>query len=389
MVSVAGIIMNFTPDVESDFGHCKKAHLNNAAISVMPSQSMDAMRGFAETYCALGPDSAESDAFLHAMVRRVREAAAKILSCRPEEISLSQSTTDGINLVAGRLRLGDTPNIIIRGMGHEHHSNLYPWLQLRGKAEIKSLPIDCDGFFKLDDLEGFLDGDTSLVALSHALYNTGAILPLKEIGHTIAKRAPFFVDAAQSVGCVGEMDVSKFGCDFMAFNGSKWLCGPLGTGLFYSGRDAGRNLVPGEVGGESAELHGQDLSFKDPPERFETGFRNYAGMAGLEASMAYLARIGLSNIRKKNKELAGLLRDGLARIPGAVLYGPEDPELRTSIVSFNIGGHDPDRLVAMLARRGIIVAVREIGELKMVRASPHFFNTESQIMQLVGALKGL
>ena len=37
-------------------------------------------------------------------------------------------------------------------MTHEHHSNFYPWIKLKDKISVRSLSIDANGFFELDDL---------------------------------------------------------------------------------------------------------------------------------------------------------------------------------------------------------------------------------------------
>ena len=61
----------------------------------------------------------------------------------------------------------------------------------------------------------------------------------------------------------------------------------------------------------------------------------------------------------------------------------------TSIVSFNIDGMDSQEIVDRLEKQNIILAVREIMEKKIVRVSPHFFNTESEIMSVIDAIKKL
>ena len=71
------------------------------------------------------------------------------------------------------------------------------------------------------------------------------------------------------------------------------------------------------------------------------------------------------------------------------LYGPTESEKRTSIVSFNIKGHDPQEIVEKLEKQKIVLAVREIEEKKLVRASPHLFNSASEIQKVVDALKKL
>ena len=412
-------------DFADDFAYTGgRIYLNSASVSVMPEPSIDAMRDFLIEYNSAGPDSAASKELVTQKIQNVRSMISGIISCSPDEVVLTQSTTDGVNMVASGLGLGagtaDAAGVIIRGMEHEHHANLYPWLRLAERGvRIRSLEIDRDGLFEMSRLASLLDGHAGLVVLSHALYNTGAILPVEEAGGVIRESADgcgFFVDAAQTVGCIdpADCDVSRIGCDYMSFNGSKWLCGPMGTGLFYCSREAGRTLDPIMIGGESATLrddgagggngssnnnnngdNGDDaqarprLALKDTPDRFQAGFRNYAGVAGLEASLEYVTGVGLGRIRAINRNLAGLLYDELSRMPGVAVYVPDDPARRTSIMSFNVDGTSPGQVVERLARRGIILAVRSQGSLEHVRASPHFFNTEGEMHALLDALKRL
>ncbi len=377
-------------DISDDFPISDKIYLNNASVSLMPLQSINAMKDFLISYNSIGPDSKDSESFVTEKLRNVRKIISQIISCQPDEVILTQSTTDGINFVANGLSFNDKSNIIIRGMTHEHHSNFYPWIKLKEKIIIKNLPIDKNGFFKLDDLESFIDNETKLVALSHALYNTGSILPVNKIGKIIKEKSLFFLDAAQTIGCIGDIDVSRINCDFMSFNGSKWLCGPMGTGLFYCNRKSSQLLEPQTIGGESAIIYDENkLAFKEIPDKFQTGFRNYVGIVGLASSAHYLQKFGMKNIHKKNQYLSNLFREELSKIKNIILYGPENPNDRTSIISFNIKGYDAQQLVDKLEKQNIILAVREISNTKIVRASPHFFNTESQIIQVVDTIKKL
>jgi len=377
-------------DISDDFPNSDKIYLNNASVSLMPMQSIEAMKEFLISYNSLGPDSKDSESFVTEKLDSVRKIIAKIISCQPDEIILTQSTTDGINFVANGLSFDNKSNIIIRGMTHEHHSNFYPWIKLKDKLSVRHLPIDRNGFFKLDDLKSNIDENTKLVSLSHALYNTGSILPIEKISKILNDTIPFFIDSAQTIGCIGEHDVSKLKCNFMSFNGSKWLCGPMGTGLFYCNRKSSELLEPKTVGGESAIIkNDNDLIFKDLPDKFQTGFRNYVGIVGLESSAKYLLNFGMHNIRKKNQYLSNLFREELEKIPKIILYGPEDPNERTSIVSFNIEGLDSQKIVDKLEKQNIVLAVREIMEKKIVRVSPHFFNTDSEMLQVIDAIKKL
>ena len=377
-------------DISGDFPVSNKIYLNNASVSLMPLQSINAMNDFLISYNSLGPDSKESAKLIEEKLNNVRKIIAKIICCNPKEVILTQSTTDGINIVANGLSFDENSNIVIRGMTHEHHSNFYPWIKLKNKISVRNIPIDSNGFFKLDDLKSNLDKNTKLVAISHALYNTGSILPAEKISTVINKQIPFFIDSAQTIGCIGTHDVSKLGCDFMSFNGSKWLCGPMGTGLFYCKKESSELLEPKTIGGESAIIENDNnLVFKELPEKFQTGFRNYVGIVGLESSVKYLLNFGMENIRKKNQKLSNLFRDELEKISNVVLYGPDDPEKRTSIVSFNIKNFDPEKVVEKLEKQNIILAVREIMEKKIIRVSPHFFNNESDMLKVIDEIRKL
>jgi cysteine desulfurase/selenocysteine lyase len=382
--------MNLDYDVSQDFPFKNRIYLNNASTSLMPISSIKAMTDFLVMYNELGPDSSSADNFVREKLFLARKAISHLIKCNPEEVILTQSTTDGINMVANGLKLETNSNIIIRGANHEHPANHYPWIRPSRKCEVRNLQIDETGYFEFNHLKETIDKNTGLVVLSHALFNTGAILPVEEVGKLLTtNNIPFFVDSAQTVGCIENVDVTKIKCNFMSFNGSKWLCGPMGIGVFFCKKESSDLLEPLQVGGESAILHEDKITYKEMPARFQAGFRNWAGVAGLEASVVYLLRLGLENIRQKNIKLANILREQLAKISGITLYGPEEPEKRTSIVSFSIQNQDPKLVVEKLEKQNMVLAVREIFSKKIIRASMHFFNTESEILKVVDAIKKL
>tara|TARA_B100000003_G_scaffold185384_1_gene179648 strand:- start:265 stop:1410 length:1146 start_codon:yes stop_codon:yes gene_type:complete len=381
--------MNF--DSISEEFQTDKIYLNNASVSVMPKISIEAMKQFLISYSEMGPDSPESEIFIKELWDKTRNAVSKIVKCQPQEIVITQSVTDGINIVANGMNFSNDSNIIIRGGEHEHHANYFPWLRLGKNLNVKNLPIDDNGGFTHSELKDLIDGKTRLVALSHGLYNSGLILPVKEIGEILQKEnVPYFLDTAQTVGCIGDFDFADTRCDFMSFNASKWLCGPMGTGVFYCNEKSSELLEPLSVGGESADANKDGrLEYKELPEKFQAGFRNYVGLAGMESSITYLQNLGLENIRKHIIKLSNLFIDEIGKIPESRIYVPEDESVRTSIVSFDIGENNPEMVVSELAKKGIIIAKREIMDKPILRISPHVFNTEDEILRVIEELKKL
>ena len=84
----------------------------------MPNQSIEAMKDFLITYNSIGPDSKESEPFVTEKLRNVRKTISKIISCQPDEVVLTQSTTDGINIVANGLSFDKKSIFIYREIVH-------------------------------------------------------------------------------------------------------------------------------------------------------------------------------------------------------------------------------------------------------------------------------
>lgn len=375
-------------DIESDyyeeFPGEGRIYLNNASISRMPTSTITAMSDFITEYNSVGPDSATGRQMVLDLGRQIRRIISNIIHCQPDEIVLTQSITDGVNIISNGLDVKLHNNVVIRDVTHEHHANSFPWLNLQ--AEHRILKVDQNGLFDIRDIESYIDNNTVVVALTHALYNTGAILPLEQVGRMTKGTSHFFVDAAQTMGNFGSYDFSRLYCDSMAFNGSKWLCGPMGTGLLYCSRKAASQLRPVAIGGESAMLYDNTkIAFKDMPDKFEAGYRNYAGLAGLAASLEYITGIGLDTIQYKNNKLSQAFRESISDMSGVTIYGPEDEHI--GIVSFRIDNQKSSDVVKMLDERGVVVAQREIGDLDIVRVSPHFYNTYNEIDATVDIIK--
>ena len=399
----------------------RKVYMNNGAIAPTPLSTIKSITDFLVKSSEGGPGSTFISEYITSLMKELRTRITHLINCEPEDVIFTQSTTEGLNYVSSGINWSRKTNdsIIVRGGTHEHYANYLPWLQVSKRKGIKlhELKIDENGYFELEELEALLKktnngnhnnksnrGSTTLITLSHALYNNGSIMPVTDVGKIAREnQALFCIDAAQTVGSIC-VDVKKIGCDFMAFPAFKWICGPVGMGIFYCNKKAAEFLVPHFIGGESATFSVDEkqkqkkvITYADGPERFQAGFRNYGGVAGMESSVRYILRLGIENIRKKNLKIANVLRDELAKIPNIKIHGPDDENLRTSIVSFSpvsssstYSRVDSRTIVNKLEQNEIIFAERDIGGgMKVVRAAPHFFNTEEEAVRAARYIKDI
>ncbi len=377
--------------IRRDFAVTKKTiYMNNGAVAPTPLSTIKAVTDFMLKCAEAGPDAPQTSDYVVSLLDELRTRVAHLINCERDEVVLVQSTTEGLNMVANGLVWQKGDAIVVRGGRHEHYANYLPWVSLsqRKGVQLRELAVDKSGYFGTGELEKSMKG-ARLVTMSHVLYNTGAIMPLEEVGR-IAKEnnALFCVDAAQSAGTI-PIDVKKIGCHFMAFPGFKWLCGPTGIGALYCSKEASEMLTPPAIGIESAALSDQNvIAYFDMPTRMQAGFRNFPGAAGLEASLRYILRIGLEDVRRRNMKVANALRDEIGKIPGVKMYGPDDEGRRTSIVTF-IAPADSSAIVKKLELNGIIFAARDVGGEKAVRAAPHFFNNEEEAATASSYVKSL
>jgi selenocysteine lyase/cysteine desulfurase len=158
------------------------------------------------------------------------------------------------------------------------------------------------------------------------------------------------------------VDVERIGCDFLAFSGHKML-GPTGVGVLFIRRAQAEALLPAISGGgtidteaecrcPSLEECGVDyVTFQPLPYKWQAGTPPIAEAIGLQAAIEYLGRIGIDNVAAHDRALVALARERLGAIPGVRLFGPADPALSSSIVSFNVGDVTPHEVGRILDER--------------------------------------
>ena len=131
--------------------------------------------------------------------------------------------------------------------------------------------------------------------------------------------------------------------------------------------------------------------------RFETWENNYAARLGLGVAVDYAQAIGIEAIAARCRMLAGRLRSGLGEIAGVMILdlGPHP----AAIVTFSVPGYEADAVQAHLAGAGINVSTSSPSSTLLdakrralpaiVRASPHYYNTDDEIDRLTIVIRKL
>jgi selenocysteine lyase/cysteine desulfurase len=356
--------------------------MDHAAVAPLSGPAAAAMAHFIEE----AQSHAYSRGGLYPESKRVRQLSGKLLNCHAEEITFVKNTSEGLSYVANGLTWSKGDNVVTSGV--EFPANIYPWMNLRSLGvQLKMAPED-SGRVPLERLVELIDDRTRVVTVSAVQYASGFRTDLAALGSICQERGVLFcVDAIQALGCM-PIDVRGMKIDFLSADGHKWLLGPEGAGLFYCRHELLGLLRPtsvGWLGVKDAMNHGDyRLEFRDDARRFDGGSYNLAGIWGLGASIEWLLQIGIEKIWERVRMLTDRLVVGV-RLKGYRVVSARESGEASGIVSFVSATHDHSRIVSHLRQEyRTVIAARE-GRL---RASPHFYNTEAEIDQLIDHLPG-
>src|SRR5688572_1200353 len=276
-------------------------YLDNGASAQKPQAVLDAInhtytREYANVHRGLHfLSNAATEAY-----EKARESVRAFLNAgSADEIVFTKSATEAINTVAygyGMPFIGDGDEIVLSIM--EHHSNIVPWHFLRERqgARLVWAPVDEAGNLTADDVASRITEHTRLVAITHMSNVLGTVTPIREIVAAAHSRGvPVLVDGSQAAVHM-HVDVRDLGCDFYVFTGHK-VYGPSGIGVLYGRAEMLERMAPFQGGGEMIlEVTEDDVTYADPPHRFEAGTPPIAQAIGLGAALDYIEGIGRQRI---------------------------------------------------------------------------------------------
>lgn len=353
---------------------------NHALVAPISRRCGDAIRKYVDQ--SMGHAYVTSGFYKHADV--VRGRYAELIGASADEVTFLKNTTEGLNMVANGLSWQSGDNVVTTNV--EFPSNMYTWQSLRpAGVEVRTV-IEEDGRIPPERMFEMIDSRTRLVAVSSVQYASGFRADLATLGaYCQSKGVLLCVDAIQSLG-VFPIDVRAMNIDFLAADGHKWLCAPEGCGIFYVRKELQGHLRPTSIGWLSMkdpyDFDKYQFEFADSAQRYDSGSYNFAGIYGLGGAIDLINEIGLGEIQQRVLALTDRLVTGL-RDKGYRVVSSRDNGEASGIVAFFSDLHDPDEVQRHLqAEHRIVIAVRK-GRL---RASPHFYNTESEIDQLTERL---
>ncbi len=363
-----------------------RIHLNNAGAALMPAPVIAAVKDHIDLEAEIGGYEAEEQEA--ARIAAVYDSIAALIGADREEIALLGNATLAWDLAFYAFDFVPGDRILTARAEIAGNYIAYPQVAKRSGVTIEVIPDDADGVLDPVALEAMIDERVKLISITWIPTNGGLVNPAAEVGR-IARRhgIPYLLDACQAIGQL-PVDVETLGCDLLSATGRKFLRGPRGTGFLYVRRATLAGLEPPMIDLFGATWTGpESYRLRDDARRFETWENNYAARLGLGAAVDYALAIGIEAIQERAFALADALRAALREVPGLTIY--DLGKQPCAIVSFAIAGIESEAIEARLRERGInlstssrkytLLDATARGLPELVRASPHYYNSEDEI----------
>ena len=325
---------------------------------------------------------------------RVRAIIARFLNApREDEVIFTSGATEAINLVsygwaAPNLQPGD--EILLSVL--EHHANIVPWNFLRERQGVvlKWVAPEPDGSLPAEKVLAAVGPKTKLIAVTHMSNVTGTVVDVAAIAR--GTHVPVLADGSQASVHM-PVDLKTLGVDFYCITGHK-LYGPSGSGAIWIRAERQAEMRPFMGGGDMIRTVTQDeITYADPPLKFEAGTPGIVNQIGLGAALEYMMDLGMDNIAAHERSLRDYARERLRSLNWLQVQG--DAPDKGAIFSMTMQGAHAHDISTILDKRGIAVRAGThcamplmdfYGVTASARASFGMYNTRDEVDALIDGL---
>jgi cysteine desulfurase family protein (TIGR01976 family) len=334
-----------------------------------------------------------------AMLDAAREAVADLLNADPRGVVLGADRAVLLSSLAdaSSSRAGLGYEIIVTRLDDE--ANIAPWLRAahRYGARVKWAEVDIEtGELPGWQWESLIGQATRLVAITSASGTLGTVTDLRVVTKLVHDVGGLVVVDHSAAAPYRLMDIQEADADVVALNAVGWGGPPIGALVF---RDPTLINAFGSVSTNPRATG---------PARLELGVHQFGLLAGVVASIEYLAALDESARGSRRERLSmsmqsaaaymnrvfDYLMASLRSLPLVMVIGR--PETRIPVVSFAVHEVAAERVVQRLADNGIlaisnassrvldVIGVNDVGGAVTVGLAQ--YSTTAEVDQLVRAL---
>jgi kynureninase len=362
-------------------------HLLSHSLGPVPRGARESMNAYVEAWEHHTSEDAWATSWWE-MSTRVGDRIGAILGGAPGSVQIQPNASIALSSVASCFDFKGSKRNKIVTSALDFPSMEYVWdAQARVGARNEIIPSDDGITVPLERILNAIDDTTCLVALSHVSFRSSYRVDARAIVERAHQHgALVLLDVYQSAGAV-ELQASDWNVDFLIGGTIKWLCGGPACGYLYVRPDLQKDLTPRLTGWVA---HAEPFAFAAPPMRYVDSVRRFAqGTPSIPALYSVLPglqiveEVGVKTIQAESQRRTEWMIE-FALEQGWRVNSPRDVNQRGASVMIYVD--DGPAMVTRLNERKVFVDCRPgVG----LRISPHFFNTDEEVREAMGILKGL
>lgn len=323
----------------------------------------------------------------------VLSAASEYLGVDASEIALTDSTTMGLGILYGGIRLRADQEAIATVHSHYSTRESIRLRSLRTGARRREIRLfDDPKTASVDEIiasvRTAISPATRVLAVTWVHSSTGFKVPIRAIADFLRDvnrhrgpddRVLLCVDGVHGFG-IEDVTMADLGCDFFVAGCHKWLFGPRGTGIVW-----GRNDVWKETEPTIPTFSGHSTPSR---ELTPGGFHSFEHRWALAEAFEFHTHLGKDRIAARTHELARALKEELSKIPGVRLYTPMSDELSAGLVCFEMPNMSSDDAAETLWERKIVASVAPY-ENRYLRFAPGITNSHRDLDRALRVVRDL
>lgn len=333
----------------------------------------------------------------------VRASASRYLGAEPDDLAFTDSTTMGLGLVYGGMKLRPGQEILTDTHDHVATTLSAQYAAQRTGAALRQVPfyddprtVDADRIAQT--VAAALRPSTRLLAMTWVHSGTGVKLPVRRIADVVGEwnrdRAPeervlLAVDGVHGLG-IDDVTMGDLGMDFFIAGTHKWIFGPRGTGLVWARPEAWAAVTPTIVTFDPAWRRMPPEQM--PPAAFHTpgGFHSFEHRWAVAEAFDFHLAIGKARVQQRILDLNRRCKEELSRLPRVTVRTPMSGELSAGIICFEVAGLSPAEVVHGLHERRIVASVTPgFYQPAHARVAPGLLTSERDVEATVEAIAAL
>ena len=331
------------------------------------------------------------------LVRNTREKLLNLFHCDKNKYKtiFTSSATIALNTIIMGIDYKKVKNVYITHF--EHNAVLRPLYYLQKMYDFDMIVINLSKYslkYCTEEVsKQFQSKKPDVLIMTHASNVCGLITPVQAISKLAKKYECITItDCSQTAGLV-DLNIPTSNIDYAVFAGHKTLYAPFGAAGFIMKKD--NVLSPLYFGGTGIDSANHNMPLYGE-SRYEAGSLNVLSIAGLHASIDWIDKTGIKNIREKEQHLTQCLKSSIREFNNIEIIGDSDRGI--GVVSCLFSGYSPDNIGQILNKRGVAVRTglhcaplshKFLGTFPSgtVRFSIFYFNTDEDIVNLKEDLK--